>query len=337
MSDQTTTMAKVENLKTSNKGYELHCEYRNFPVTFVNALRRILLSSIPTVITTDIQILENTSQFPHETIKHRVEMLPISIKPDDASAIRDAKIELRMSVSKEDKDTVKLITTDDFVIESNRPKLIMKDRDFDKPILFMRLKSGESIHLKASLALATENVHRVCDVGTYWVPDPERLKQGEKEWVEAGKDIREFKNFYYQQCYSRYEDERQPNFGRPNLFGMNIESYGGLSAKELLKYASMVLRKNIQKYGKEALDNIAREQEEHSYSISLDQGGNTIGALMQEVIYNDMNVEFVSYDIPHLLLPKMVLRFHTKKTPESIIRTAIETIEEYCSLVEKDL
>lgn len=334
MSEGTTTMAKIENLKTANKGYELHCEYRNFPITFVNALRRILLSSIPTVVPTDIQILENTSQLPHEMIRHRVEMLPINITPDDLSGIRDAGLELRMSVAKEDKQT-KIITTDDFVIESSRPKLIMKDRDYDKPILFMRLQPGESIHLKARLALQTENVHKVCDVGTYWATDPERVKQGEKEWKESGKDIREFHNFYYQQCYSRYEDEKQPNFGRPNLFGMNLESYGGLTAKELLKYAISVLRKNIQKYGKDALENITREKEEHSYSVSLDQGGNTIGALMQEVIYGDMNVEFVSYDIPHLLLPAMVIRFHTKKTPESIIKTAVESIEEYCSLVEK--
>jgi DNA-directed RNA polymerase alpha subunit len=334
MSGETTTMAKVENFKTSNKGYELHCEYRNFPITFVNALRRILLSGIPTVVPADIQVLENTSQLPHEMIKHRVEMLPININPDDSAGIRDSKIELRMTINKEDKD-VKIITTDDFVIESSRPTLIMKDRDFDKPILFMRLHPGESIHLKARLALQTENVHRVCDVGTYWVPDPERVKQAEKEWKEAGKDIREFHNFYYQQCYSRYEDETQPNFGRPNLFGMNIESYGGLDAKELLKYAVTVLRKNIKKYEKEALENITREKEEHSYSVSLKQGGNTIGALMQEVMYGDMNVDFVSYDIPHLLLPTMVIRFYTKKTPESILKTAVESIEEYCSLVEK--
>jgi DNA-directed RNA polymerase subunit L len=333
---ESTTMAKVENLKTTNKGFELYCEYRNFPVTFVNALRRVLLSSIPTVVATDIQILENTTQLPHEMIRHRVEMLPISVNPDDLSAIRDAKIELRMSVSKNEKDT-QLVTTDDFVVESNRPKLIMKDRDYDKPILFMRIRPGESIHLKARLALATENVHRSCDVGTWWVTDPERIKIAEKEWKEQGKDLREFHNFYYQQCYSRYEDETQPNFGRPNLFGMNLESFGGLTAKELLKYAITVLRKNLQTYSKAALENITREKEENCYSISLNQGGNTIGALVQEVMYGDMNVDFVSYDIPHLLLPKMVVRFYSKKTPESIVRTAMETIEEYCSLVEKAL
>lgn len=332
-----TTMAKIENLKTANRGYALSCEYRNFPVAFVNGIRRILLSAIPTVVAHDVQILENTTQIPHEMIRHRVEMLPINITPDDASAIRDSTLELRIAMAKDSKDEVQLITTDDFVVNSNRPNILMKDRDYDKPILFLRLHPGESIHLKARLMLKTENVHQVCDVSTFWVPDPERVKAAEKQWVEEGKDVREFRNFYYQQHYSRYEDESLPNFGRPNRIGMNLESYGGLSAKEVLKYAIAVLRKNIQAYAKEALENITRDSEDNSYRIKLNQGGNTIGAMLQEVLYGDMNVEFASYDIPHPLMPEMVVRIHTKKAPESILRTAFATVEEYCSTVEKAL
>lgn len=332
-----TTMAKIENLKTANRGYGMSCEYRNFPVAFVNGLRRILLSAVPTVVAHDVQILENTTQIPHEMIRHRVEMLPINITPDDASAIRDSMIELRVAMAKDSKDDVQLITTDDFVVNSNRPNILMKDRDYDKPILFLRLRPGESIHLKARLMLKTENVHQVCDVSTFWVPDPERVKEAEKQWVEDGKDVREFRNFYYQQHYSRYEDESLPNFGRPNRIGMNLESYGGLSAKDILKYAIAVLRKNMQSYSKDALENIIRDSEENSYRIKLNQGGNTIGAMLQEVLYGDMNVEFASYDIPHPLMPEMVMRIHTKKTPESILRTAFGTIEEYCSTVEKAL
>jgi len=332
-----TNMAKVENLKSANRGYGLSCEFRNFPVAFVNGLRRTLLSSIPTVVAHDVQILENTTQIPHEMIRHRVEMLPINITPDDASAIRDSTLELRVAMAKDSKDEVLLLTTDDFVVNSNRPNILMKDRDYDKPILFLRLHPGESIHLKARLVLKTENVHQVCDVSTFWVPDPERVKAAEKQWIEEGKDVREFRNFYYQQHYSRYEDESLPNFGRPNRIGMNLESYGGLSAKDVLKYAIAVLRKNMQAYAKEALENIARESEEGSYRIKLNQGGNTIGAMLQEVLYGDANVDFASYDIPHPLTPEMVVRIHTKKTPESILRTAFGTIEEYCSTVEKAL
>jgi DNA-directed RNA polymerase subunit L len=118
---------------------------------------------------------------------------------------------------------------------------------------------------------------------------------------------------------------------------MTLESYGGISANDLLKYAVAVLRKNMQSYAKEALENISRDSEENSYTIKLNQGGHTIGALLQEVLYSDMNIEFASYDIPHPLTPEMVIRIHTKKTPESVLKTAFGTIEEYCSTVEKAL
>jgi len=334
---ESTTMAKLENVKTSNRGYGLYCEYHNIPVSFVNSLRRILLSSLPTVVAYDVQIVENTTQFPHEMIRHRVEMLPINLSPDDSSAIRDSTLELKMMMPKDSKDRELLLTTDDFVVNSNRPNILMKDRDYDTPILFLRLRPGESIHLKARLMMKNEDVHQACDVATSWVPDPERVKEAEAQWVKDGKDVREFRNFYYQQHYSRYDDQSLPNFGRPNKIGMTLDSYGGLSAKDLLKYAIAVLRKIMQTYSKAALETITRDSEENSYRVRLSQGGHTIGTLLQEVLYGDMNVEFASYDIPHLLLPEMVMRLHTKKTPESVLRTAFEAIGEYCSTVEKGL
>ena len=88
-------MASIENLKTSNRGFELSCDFVNFPISFVNALRRILLSNIPTVATQNIEIITNTTQLPHEMLKHRVEMLPINVLPSDSATIKDAKIELK--------------------------------------------------------------------------------------------------------------------------------------------------------------------------------------------------------------------------------------------------
>lgn len=323
-------MAVIENLKTSNEGFELHCEYRNFPITFVNALRRIVLNGVPTVVIRDIQIFENTTQLPHEMIKHRVEMLPVNVSPDDLSTIKEAKIELRILPDIDGK-SVRTITTDDFVIESNRGRILMRDRDFDTPILFIRVRPGESLHLKGRLAVETQNVSQVCVASTSWHVDPEQAKQDKKVWVEAGNDPSVFDNFYIQKSFSK--DER----GRPNWINMEIESVGALQSKEILRYAVSILKKRLEAYMKEALDTIAREKEEGCYSVTLEQGGHTLGALLQEVIYSDLNVEYVGYDIPHPLRNTMVLRFMTKKSPESILKTANDRIEEYCSIVEKVL
>lgn len=323
-------MATMENIKSSNKGYELSCELKNFPVCFVNGLRRILIGSLPTVVVRDVQILENTTQLPHEMLKHRVEMLPVNVLPTDASTIKDAKIELRVIADKES-DKVRTITTDDFVVESGREGLLMRDRDLGTPLLFLRVRKGESVHIKARLALENEQVSQVCTATTGWHVDPDLAAAARKEFVEQGNDPRIFDNSLVQRYFSRNEQ------GRPNWFDMHIESVGVIPAKDLLKMAVHVLRKKVDEYVKDALDNIQRETDEGTYGISLEKGGHTIGYLMQEVIYSDSNVSFVAYDIPHPLRNTMVLRFHTSKKPESILKTAKDAIDEYCSIVENNL
>ena len=322
-----TKMAALENVKTSAGGFELSFELKNVPVSFANAIRRITISGIPTVVIQDVSILENTSQMPHEMLKHRVEMLPINVTPDDASTIRDAKIELRIPASKDPK----IVTTDDFTIESGREKILMRDRDLNTPFLFLKLKAGETIHIRGRLGINTDSASQVCTSTMSYHVDKDAALEARKKFIEEGNDPRHFDNFLYQRYYSKTAA------GRPNWFDMSIESVGVLTSVNILKMAMVILRKRLNDYMKDAIENIKRESDEGSYSISLEQGGHTLGYLLQEVIYSDENVNFVSYDIPHPLKNTMIIRFNTKKAPESILRLAKETIEEYCSVVEKGL
>jgi DNA-directed RNA polymerase subunit L len=204
---------------------------------------------------------------------------------------------------------------------------MMHDRDFDTPSLFLKLRAGELVHITGRLALDSENASHVCTASVKWHPDPERVKTARKAHVDAGGDPRLFDNFLYQRSYSR------DNKDRPNWFELSVESVGVLKSRELLTMAVQILRKRLDTYMAEALKNIKRENDTGTYSVSIEQGGHTLGALLQEIIYHD-EVEFVSYDIPHPLKNMMVLRFNTKKSPESVLTAAKKTIEEYCLLVE---
>jgi len=324
-----TEMASIENLKTALRGFELSCEFKNFPLTFVNALRRILLSSIPTVVVNDVEILKNTSQLPHEMLKHRVKMLPINVLPSDSSTIKDAKIELR--VFPDPSENVRTLTTNDFVFESGREDLILKDRDLKTPLLFLRLRQNEEVHLKANLGIAVEGVSHLCNVSTSWHVDPERMKNDRKIWVEKGLDPREFDNFEYQKSYAVNEKND------PYWFDMSLESKGVMQTKDVLNLAVAILRKNVSDFMKEALDNIRRSEEKDTYVISVVNGGHTIGGLFQEVLYGDMNVRYVGYDIRHPLKTDMDIPLVTDKTPESVLKNARDSIEEYCKVLEKAL
>jgi len=322
-------MPEVKNTKITEGGLVLHTELVNFPVAFVNALRRILLSGIPTVVVRDVQILQNTTQMPHEMMKHRVEMLPINVRPDDSTTIKDAKIELRMPVITEAKN----VTTDDFVVSSANPNILMKDPVFDTPCLFLRVKAGESVHITGRLALETDSASQVSTATTSWKVDPDLVKVEREKYVkenEHDKDAgRHFDNFLVQRYY--YHDENN----RPYWFNLEIESIGVLKSRELLSMSVQILRKRVNEYISEAIKNIKHEKDKGVYSITLDVGGHTVGALLQSVIYADKDIQFVSYDIPHPLKPAMGIRFVSdKKTPEKVLERAKQLVEEYCSVIE---
>ena len=315
---------KMQNLKV--RGRELTCELKDFPVSFVNALRRTMLSGIPKVVIRDVQILQNTTQLPFEMLKHRVEMLPVNVHPSDHTTIKEAKIELRLTTITEARN----VTTDEFVVESGRESILMKDPDFGDPILFLKVRAGEVVHIVGRLAIETEGVSQACSVSTSWHVDPERLKVDRKNHIEAGGDEKLFDNFLYQKSYSRDDD------GRPNHFDVIVESVGDLSSKEILRLSAQILRIKSQEYLTAALKNIVREKEPKTYTITLDFGGHTLGVLFQEVIYKSKDADFVSYDIPHPLMPAMVLKIHTSKPPDEVLKAAAKRIEEYCSVVENN-
>jgi DNA-directed RNA polymerase subunit L len=320
-------MAQMEILgqKEANCGFEYHCELKGVPPTFVNSLRRVLLSDIPTVVVRDVEILENTSQIPHEMIKHRVEMLPVNVMPTDAAVIRDAKVELRILPAPEER----IIRTNDFVITSGRETLLMGDRDTGAPLLFLKLRPNETIHIKAGLSVETKTVSQVCVSTMSNKIDPEVAREERELFLEDGGEPAVFDNFYIQRCY--YKDEKK----RPYWFNLDVESVGIIPARELVRMAARILKQKIADYMEQALGNIARHKD-NEYSVSLQLGGHTELAPLQEVLYSDMNVNFVSYKVPHPLKPDTVLRFQTKENPESILKNAQSKLEEYCDKVEKD-
>jgi DNA-directed RNA polymerase subunit L len=309
----------MESIKLSKNGYRLDTEFKNVPIAFVNGLRRILLSEIPTVVIRDVQILDNSTKMIHEMLKHRVEMLPINVRPEEAAVIRDTKIELRYlppATPDLTRKTAVEITTDDFAIDGPRPNIILKDRDLDSPLYFMRLQPTESIHVKASLAVETKGTSQVC-VSTFKNHiDQEIAKLDKDSYVASAGDndneramlAKVFDNYEIQRSYAR-DDE-----GRPYWFDFSLESIGVTPAKDLLKQAATIFKKKIETW----CENPIQREEGDWYSIETEEEGHTIGALAQILIYNQ-KVNYVSYRIVHPLLPKMIVRFSSKIAPEKVI------------------
>jgi len=306
----------MENMRTSLNGYRLDAELKNVPVSFVNALRRILLAEIPTVVVSNVQILENTSSMTHEMIRHRAEMLPVNVRAEEVAVVRDTKLELRVVADKEPRE----VTTDDIVATGPRSDILLKDRDLGTPLLFMVLKPGESIHLKATLMIQSTKTSQVC-VSTFRNHiDPDVAKIDRDTFVaQAGDDLnaqreaaRVFDTFHIQRSFHRNKDT-----GLPDWFDMTVESIGVTSARDLVKKAVEVLQEKITEFVKLP---ILRE-EEGWYRVDVPGETYTLGALVQQMIYLSNTTEFVSADIGHPLIPKLGIRFYMQTgNPEDVIK-----------------
>lgn len=307
----------MENPKTSLNGFRLDFELKGVPVAFVNAIRRIALAELPIVTISNVEILENTSSLTHEMLRHRVEQMPVNVKPDEVGVIRDTRIELKTGAT----DSPVEVTTDDFTILGPRKEVLLKDRDLGEPGFFIRLAPGQTLTLKASLTLGSGS--HVC-VSTFRNHcDPEKLKNVRRDWEVAGKDVREFDGFYWQKYYERDENDR------PYWFDMTLESVGVVPAKDILKMSVEVLKEKIVEFMKLPV----QREEPGWYRVEADGETYTLGQLVQELLYRDKNIEFVSRDIGHPLLPKLVIRFQTKQEPTKVLETFKREALELCENV----
>jgi DNA-directed RNA polymerase subunit L len=330
----------MESFNLSLNGYRLDTEFKNVPIAFVNGLRRILLAEIPTVVIRDVQILDNSTKMIHEMLKHRVEMLPINVRPEEAVTIRDTRIELRYLPPATPDLTRKgpaEITTDDFAIQGPRKDVFLKDRDLDAPLFFMTLQPSESIHVKATLGVETMGASQVC-VSTFKNHiDPDLAKLDKDSYVAvAGDDENEramrakiFDNYEIQRSYARDEE------GRPYWFDFTVESIGVIPAKDLLKQAAQIFKAKIETW----CENPILREEGNWYSIETEADGHTIGALAQSLLYSGglLKVDYVSYRIVHPLLPKMIVRFSSKAEPEKIIAQFKKQAVDLCESILKSV
>lgn len=305
----------MENIRTSLNGYRLDGDLKNVPVAFVNALRRICLAELPVVVLSNVKILDNTTSMTHEMMRHRVEMIPVNVKPDETAVIRDSKLTLRFLPSPDPRE----VTTDDFAVSGPRSNILLHDRDLDTPGFFLALKANESVHIEATLAVQPTGSSHVC-VSTFKNHiDPDTAKVDLDTFVARAGDneaaraeaARIFNAFHIQRSFSRDKET-----GRPNWFDFTVESVGVLPARDILRQACEVLQTKIEEWAKTP---ILREGEGW-FRMETDGETFTVGHLVQEMMYLSGLVEFVSRDIGHPLTPKLVVRFRTKTVqPEAVV------------------
>ena len=185
-------------------------------VSFVNAIRRIILSEIPIVVfkvspndKNKCNIISNTCGLNNEIVKHRLSCIPIHIKDVQDFPLKNYIMELNVE---NNTDTTIVVTTEDFTIkDSVSNKILPKDKiqeifpanehtgDF---IDFVRLKpkvaeelQAKKINLTCEFDIGTAkedgayNVVSTCSYGNTIddVAQEAKLAQLKQKWKDEGK------------------------------------------------------------------------------------------------------------------------------------------------------
>tara|TARA_B100001093_G_C26817439_1_gene1010386 strand:- start:270 stop:1412 length:1143 start_codon:yes stop_codon:yes gene_type:complete len=321
---------------------------RNINVSYANAIRRVILSDIPTVVfktfpysENKVNITKNTTRLNNEITKQRISCIPIHIT-DTTFPIQDHVVELDVTNKS---GAVRFVTTKDFRIKNIKndrylseaatqkifpPDPITKDR-----IIITRLRpqtssgEGESIKLSAGLDISTAkenssfNVACTCSFGASMDPitassawaehEPTLIKSmSASEWEEQRDTAK--------QDWMLLQGRR---FVLENSFDFIIESVGVFTNTNIVYRAADVMIKKLERFIRviqETPDiiNKAVTTIDNSYDIKLVGEDYTLGKAIEFTLYNkhyksgleqsDQSVTYCGFNKPHPHIDESLLR-----------------------------
>jgi len=301
----------------------------NTDVSYVNGIRRTILSDIPIIVfkTTPYEenkanIIINTSRLNNEIVKQRLSCIPICIKEINTNFIKNYLLE----VDVENKtDTELIVTTKDFKIRDLVTNNFLEDGAVKKifpPFIpptgnneyyidFLRLRPkisdeipGERIKLTCEFSVGTArddsmfNVTGTCSYGC--TPDYEKMEEQleirKQKWKDEGKNDSEI-NFEAKN-WKLLEGLR---YVKAYSFDFVLQSVGIYENTEIILKAVDILNnkmKNlIESLEKDEIDIHASDNTvENCYDVILENEDYTIGNILNYELYTVFYTDFKILD-----------------------------------------
>ena len=193
-------------------GERIVVKFTNIPRQYVNSLRRLAISEVPTLAIDDVVMLENSSVMHDEAVAHRLGLIPLRTDPgrfimphecDCKSTLGCSKCRVLLVLDSEATDKTKVVTSGELVSEDELVKPVSKD------IPIIVLAPNQKLKFEAYARLGTGKDH------AKWQPTSAAV-------VKDGKD----------------EDE----------IILVLESNGALSAEEVLVSAAERLASKVKNF-----------------------------------------------------------------------------------------
>jgi DNA-directed RNA polymerase subunit L len=352
--------SKISDLKEENG--KTTFTISNIDVSYVNAIRRTILSDIPIVVfktspyeENKANIFINTSRLNNEIVKQRLSCIPICIKNLEEFPIKNYLLEIDVENKT---DTSIIVTTKDFKIKDISKNTYLEDNDVKQlfpPYIpptgngeyyidFLRLRPkltdeipGERIKLTCEFSIGTSredstfNVTGTCSYG--FTPNPEKIEEQleirKQKWKDEGMTEQKIK--FEAANWKLLEGMR---YVIKNSFDFIIESVGIYDNEEIIIKACIILYKKLselkQSIEQNQIEIIKSDNTlENSYDVILVNEDYTIGNILNhelyKIFYTDLKlINYVGFKKIHPHDSDSILRISLVNKSQGI--SSIETM-----------
>jgi len=300
--------------KNNKKGDMLSFTLSGANVSIANAIRRTILSDIPTVVfktspyeECKANIITNTTRLNNEILKQRLSCIPIHIPNFEEINLKNYLLEVNVENTT---DTTMYVTTQDFKIKNLVTDSYLSEKDTRNIfppndytgyfIDFVRLRPklsddlvGEKIHLTCEFTISTAkddgmfNVVSTCSYG--FTPDDvainNELAKKIQGWKDEGKNEKEID--FEAKNWKLLDALR---IVKKDSFDFIVQSIGVYTNVEIMNKACEIIDKRLQEL--EMLINTDEIEIKNSlntmsncFDIKLENEDYTIGKLLEFILY----------------------------------------------------
>lgn len=321
----------------------------NVDVSVANAIRRIILSDIKCIVfktspheENNSTIHSNTSRLNNEIIKQRLSCIPIHIN-DLSFPINDYILEVN---EKNDSDTIKIITTNDFKIKNIKTnkylskgavnKIFPPDSISTQYIDFIRLRpklsddiDGEEINLECKFSISNAkddsmfNVVSCCAFGNTLDQLLINKMWNEKEKQLKGENYTKDDIEYLKNDWMALDAQR---YFKKNSFDFIIETIGVFDNAVIIKDACAIMIEKLDTFLKSIKDNkdlivSIKNTMSNCYEIILENEDYTLGKVLEGLLYKNYYESKQTYQLnycgfrkphPHINISIIRLAFRNR-------------------------
>ncbi len=247
---------KIKLLNKTND--EISFVLEEVPISFANALRRIMIAEVPTMAIEEVELKKNSSALYDETLAHRLGMVVLKTDlktynlPEKCTCKGEGCAKCRLILTMKDRGAKISYASS---LKSKDPKVVPI---YPKTII-VKLLSGQEIELSATAILGKGKDHAKFSPGIcYYKHEPiieikKQPKDAEivvkmcpKKLFEIKSGKLSLKKDYKEDCHlceacKDYSEGAVNVTENKSKFMFNMESWGAIPAKNIVKEAANIL------------------------------------------------------------------------------------------------